>query len=264
MIFESKHGIIMGVANDKSMAAAIAKKIHAEGGRLGFSHLPDTDDRRRMAKRVESVAQDLNPMLIHPCDVTDPSSVESFFSEVGKSMPKIDFLVHSIAFAPVDDIRCQTIDASKDGFLKAMEISVYSLIEVARAAKPYMQDGGAICTMTYLGGERVMPGYNMMGICKSALDTTVKYLAAELGTANIRVNALSAGPMRTLAASAIGDFKQTLEQYRMQSPIKRNITPEDLGNAACFLLSDLGSATTGEILHVDCGYNIMGAPPKTD
>jgi enoyl-[acyl-carrier protein] reductase I len=259
-MFSGKKGIIMGVANEFSIAAGIAKFLRAEGAQLGFNHLPDKDGKDRMAKRLQRVAVPLDAKLMRSCDVTDDRDVAAFFAEVKEVMGNIDFLVHSIAYAPIDDIRCATIDASREGFKIAMDISVYSLIAVTREAAKLMPEGGSIATMTYFGGERVVGGYNLMGICKSALDSTMRYLAYDLGPKNIRVNAVSAGPIKTLASSAVGEFSSMLQLNAALAPSGRNIGLEDVAKATAFLLSDLASSTTGEILHVDGGYNIMGSP----
>jgi enoyl-[acyl-carrier protein] reductase I len=259
-LFDGKKGIVMGVANDHSIAAAIANTLRKEGAELGFNHLPDKDDRKRMERRVRNVAEPLGAKLILPCDVSKDEDVQGFFAKVKETFGAIDFLVHSIAFAPIEDIRCPTLQASRNGFRVAMDISVYSLIAVTRAAAELMPAGGSIVTMTYFGGERVVGGYNLMGLCKAALECSVKYLAHDLGPKKIRVNAISAGPMKTLAASAVGDFDHMLGLHSAVAPLGRNVDPEELGNAAAYLLSDMSTATTGEIHHVDCGYNQMGSP----
>jgi enoyl-[acyl-carrier protein] reductase I len=259
-LFTGKKGIIMGVVNEYSIATGIAKVLHAEGATLGFSHLPDKDGRDRMAKRVQRVAEPLGVAFVRPCDVQVESDIASFFAEVEDAFGTIDFLVHSIAYAPLEDIRCPTLEASREGFKTAMDVSVYSLIAVVREAAKLMPDGGSIATMSYFGGEKVVGGYNLMGLCKSALDMAMRYLAFDLGPRRIRVNGVSAGPIKTLAASAVGDFSEMLRLYAAVAPMARNITSEDVGKATAFLLSDLASATTGELLHVDCGYNIMGGP----
>jgi enoyl-[acyl-carrier protein] reductase I len=259
-LFAGKKGVIMGVVNEYSIAAGIAKVLHAEGAKLGFSHLPDKDGRDRMAKRVQRVAEPLGVSFVRPCDVGHDSDIASFYAEVKKEFGTIDFMVHSIAFANIDDIRGPTLNCSRDGFKLAMDISCYSWIATAREASKLMNDGGSMVTMTYVGGERVVGGYNMMGLCKAALEMATQYLAFDLGPKNIRVNAVSAGPVKTLAASAVGDFSQMLGLNAAVAPIGRNITPEEVGKSCAYLLSDLSSATTGEILHVDCGYNIMGSP----
>lgn len=250
----------MGIANEFSIAAAVAKVLHDEGAQLGFNHLPDKEGRDRMAKRAFRVADPLGVKFVRPCEVSQDSDIKSFFAEVKDEFGSIDFLVHSIAFAPLDDIRCATLDASREGFKIAMDISVYSFIAVVKAAAPLMVDGGSIVTMSYFGGEKVVGGYNLMGLVKSALEMATKYLAYDLGPKNIRVNAVSAGPIKTLASSAVADLSDMLTLNAAVSPLGRNITTEEVGKASAFLLSDLASATTGEVLHVDGGYNIMGSP----
>ncbi len=262
-LFSGKRGIIMGIANEFSIASGVAEFLKKEGAEIGFSHLPDKEDGpAKMLRRVMRVAEPLDVKFVKPCDVTSDKDIARFFEEVGKEYGKIDFLVHSIAFAPVEDIRCATIDASREGFKIAMDISVYSFIAVAREAAKLMGPGGSMVTMTYYGGERVVSGYNLMGVCKSALDSATKYLAYDLGAKGIRVNAVSAGPVKTLAASAVGDFSQMLNLYETTSPMKRNITAEEVGRSTGFLLSDLASATTGEILHVDCGFHVMSSSTR--
>lgn len=257
-LLDGKKGIIMGIANDRSIASSIAKSFHLEGAELGFSYLPDTGDRERNKQRLLQVTEDLNPKLIHPCDVTKDADIEAFFQQVKEQMGGIDFLVHSIAFAPTNDLKKDTVQCSREGFQNAMDISVYSFLKAANHASELMVDGGSICAMTYYGGEKVMPGYNLMGLCKAALDTSVKYAAYELGKKNIRVNAISAGPIKTLAASAVGDFKNMLGMYESISPMGRNVDGNDVAHAAAFLLSDMSKLITGEIMHVDAGFNIMG------
>ncbi len=259
-LFTGKKGIILGVANEYSIASGIARVLHAEGAKLGFNHLPDKEGRDRMAKRVQRVTDPLGATFVRPCDMGNDADIVAFFEEVKKEFGTIDFLVHSIAFAPLDDIRCSTIDASREGFKIGMDISVYSLIAATREAAKLMPDGGSIATMSYFGGEKVVGGYNLMGVCKAALDATMKYLAYDLGPKNIRVNAVSAGPIKTLASSAVGEFSQMLGLYEAVAPMGRNISTEEVGKATAYILSDMASATTGEIMHVDCGYNIMGSP----
>ncbi len=259
-LFTGKKGIIMGVVNEFSIAAGIAKTLHAEGATLGLSHLPDKDGRDRMAKRVQRVSDPLDVTFIKPCDVTLDGDIQRFFEEVKEHFGSIDFLVHSIAFAPLDDIRCPTLEATREGFKVAMDISVYSFIAVAREASKLMAPGSSIVTLSYFGGEKVIGGYNLMGVCKSALEMSTRYLAHDLGPRHIRVNAVSSGPIRTMAASAVGDFSDMLGLNAAVAPMGRNVSSEEVGKAAAYLLSDLSSATTGEILHVDCGYHIMGSP----
>jgi enoyl-[acyl-carrier protein] reductase I len=261
-LFSGKKGVIMGVANDHSIAAAVAKKLSDEGAELAFNHLPDKDDRKKMERRVRKVTDELNTKLVLPCDVSSDEDIAKFFSAVKDEMGEIDFLLHSIAYASVDDIRGGVIDVSREGFKLAMDISAYSLIAASREAAKIMRDNGAIVAMTYLGGERVIAGYNLMGVCKAALDASVKYLAFDLGARGIRVNAVSAGPLRTLAASAVGDFSSMLSMYEAISPINRNITAEEVAGSTAYLLSDLSTAVTGEIHHVDCGYHVMGNPGR--
>ena len=260
--FAGKRGIVMGVVNDHSLAWAISHFIHEQGAELGFSHLPDKEGRDRMERRVRKLTDPIGSKLVFPCDVSKDEDIKKFFEAVAATYGKIDFIIHSIAFAPLDDIRCPTLMASRAGFQVAMDISVYSMIAIARAAAEVMNDGGAMLTLTYFGGERVVAGYNLMGVCKAALDSAVKYLAYDLGPRGIRVNALSAGPVRTLAASAVGDFDEMMKLYAAVSPLGRNITMAEVAHSAAFLVSPLSTATTGEIFHVDSGYNIMGSPGR--
>jgi enoyl-[acyl-carrier protein] reductase I len=257
-LFSGKNGMILGVANDFSIAWAIAQKLLAEGAELGFTHLPGD----KMERRVRKLADPIGAKLITSCDVQKDADVERVFDEAKATYGTIDFVLHSIAFAPIDDLKCPFVDASREGFKTAMDISVYSLAIVARHAARAMTGGGSIAAMTYFGGERVVPGYNMMGVCKAALDAAVKYLAYDLGPKNIRVNALSAGPVKTLAASAVGDSDKLAALYELSSPLERNITREEVGSAGMLLLSDHARGITGEILHVDCGYNVMGSPGR--
>ena len=259
-LFEGKKGIIMGVANEYSIAAGIAKYLAEQGATLGFSHLPDKEGRDRMEKRVRRVADPIGAKLVIPCDVTSDEEIAKFFGAVQEHFGSIDFLVHSIAFAPLEDIQCATIDVSRPGFHIGMDISVYSFIATARAAAKLMPNGGSIATMTYYGGEKVVGGYNMMGVCKAALEASVKYLAYDLGPKNIRVNGVSAGPIKTLASSAVGEFSEMLALNAAVAPMGKNVTTQDVGKATAYILSDLSSATTGEIMHVDFGYHIMGSP----
>lgn len=259
-LFSGKKGIVMGIANEYSIAAAVAKYLSAEGAELGFNNLPDKEGRDRMAKRLQRVTDPLNTVFTMPCDVNDDDQLNAFFAEAKEKMGQIDFFVHSIAYAPIDDIKCRTIDVSREGFKVAMESSVYSMMATSRRAVELMPNGGSVLTMTYFGGEKVVGGYNLMGLCKAALEASVRYLAYDLGPQNIRVNALSAGPIKTLAASAVGDFSDMLSLNAAVSPNGRNVTTEEVAKASAFLLSDMSTATTGEVMHVDCGYNIMGSP----
>jgi enoyl-[acyl-carrier protein] reductase I len=257
-LLSGKKGFVLGVANDFSIAWAISQQLLAEGAELGFTHLPGP----KMERRVRRVTDPIGAKLVTPCDVSKDEDVVRVFAEVREAYGEIDFVLHSIAFAPLEDLKNPFVMASREGFKTAMDISVYSLAAVARQAAEVMPRGGAILTLTYFGGERVVAGYNLMGVCKAALDAAVRYLAYDLGPRKIRVNALSAGPVKTLAASAVGDSDKLASLYEAVSPMGRNIDREEVGKAGLFLLSDLASGITGEILHVDCGYNIMGSPGR--
>ena len=257
-LFTGKKGLVLGVANDFSIAWAIARKLLDEGAEVGFTHLPGD----KMERRVRKLAEPVNAKLITPCDVQKDDDVARVFREAGEAYGSIDFVLHSIAFAPLDDLKKPFVQSSREGFKTAMDISVYSLAIVCRHAAEVMPNGGAIETLTYYGGEKVVSGYNLMGVCKAALDSAVKYLAFDLGPKNIRVNALSAGPVKTLAASAVGESDKLAGLYEAVAPMRRNITREEVGAAGMFLLSDLASGITGEIMHVDCGYNAMGSPGR--
>ncbi len=257
-LFTGKTGLVLGVANEYSIAWAISEKLLAEGAELGFTHLPGP----KMERRVRKLAEPINAKVITPCDVQKDEEIAAAFAVAGATFGKLDFVLHSIAYAPLEDLKAPYFQASREGFKTAMDISVYSLVSVARHAAPVMTDGGAILTLTYLGGEKVVAGYNLMGVCKAALDATVKYLAYDLGPKKIRVNGLSAGPVKTLAASAVGDSDKLAGLYEAVSPLGRNITREEVGSVGMFLLSDLASGMTGEITHVDAGYNVMGSPGR--
>ncbi len=256
-LFSGKTGLVMGIVNDYSIAWAISQKLLEEGADLGFTHLPGEKMERRIRKVVPAESK-----FIRPCDVGKDEDIARVFTEAKATYGKLDFVLHSIAFAPIDDIRCDFVDCSREGFKLAMDISVYSLAIIAKHAAQCMPDGGAITTLTYYGGEKVVSGYNMMGVCKAALDAAVKYLAYDLGPKKIRVNGLSAGPVKTLAASAVGDSDELEKLYMAVSPMQRNVRRDEVGSAGMFLLSDLASGITGEILHVDCGYNAMGSPGR--
>jgi len=264
-LLTGRKGIVLGVANDHSIAWLVARYLRAEGAELGFSYLPGDAGASRARARVQQLAERVGSRFVEPCDVSKDEDVVSLFRHAGEAYESLDFVVHSIAFAPLSDIRCPTVAVSRAGFATAMDVSVYSLIAVARAAAPLMRGGGALVTMTYYGGEKVVPGYNVMGVCKAALDSAVRYLAYDLGRQRIRVNAISAGPIRTPAASALGHLDEMRRVQAHVAPLGRNVEGDDLGRAAAYLLSDLSSATTGEILHVDCGYSTVGhdARPAT-
>jgi enoyl-[acyl-carrier protein] reductase I len=263
-VFDGKKGLILGVANDHSIAWAIAQRIMIEGGLCGFTHLPDrADDERQRNRRRVALLTDPEPRakFLVPMDAGKDDDIQGVAARAAQEFGKLDFVLHSIAFASTDDLKRPTVETSRDGFKMAMEISAYSLIAVANAVKDVMSPSAAILTLTYYGGERVVPGYNVMGICKAALDCSMKYLAYDLGPRGIRVNALSAGPLRTLAARAVGsDDMHTL--YEQIAPSGKNISHEDVARSGAFLLSEMSEGITGEILHVDGGYNIMGSPGR--
>ncbi len=262
--FDGKKGLILGVANDRSIAWAIAKEVLKAGGECGFSHLPDKpgDDRKKNFGRVQKCTRDQSGVrFIEPLDVQKDEDITAIMERAKSEFGKIDFLLHSIAFADRNDLLKETIETSRDGFKLAMDISVYSLLAVANAAKELINPGGSIVTMTYFGGERCVPGYNVMGICKAALDASMRYLAYEMGARDVRVNALSAGPLKTLASSAVGANEMSM-LYENIAPIGRNITHDEVGNVGAFLLSGRSAGITGEIMHVDGGYNMMGSPGR--
>ena len=248
-----KRGLIMGVANDKSLAWGIAKKLGEAGAELAFSYQGEA-----LEKRVRPLAERLGVARLVECDVSDMAALNRAFGALAADWPTLDFVVHAIGFSDKNELRGKYVDTSLDNFLLTMNVSVYSLIAVTKRARAMMPDGGAILTLTYYGAEKVVPHYNVMGAAKSALETSVKYLAMDLGPENIRVNAISAGPIKTLAASGIGDFRYILKWNELNSPLRRNVTIEDVGGAGLYLLSDLASGVTGEVHHVDAGYNVIG------
>ncbi|HRO14264.1 MAG TPA: enoyl-ACP reductase FabI [Paracoccus sp. (in: a-proteobacteria)] len=252
-LMTGKRGLIMGLANDKSIAWGIARALADQGAELAFSYQGDA-----VKKRVEPLAAQLGSSLILPCDVADMASVDSLFDGLRARWGKLDFLVHAIGFSDKDELRGRYVDTSRDNFLMTMDISVYSFTAVAKRATAMMDDGGSLLTLTYYGAERVMPHYNVMGVAKAALEASVRYLAEDLGKDGIRVNAISAGPIKTLAASGIGDFRYIMKWNELNSPLRRNVTTEDVGKSALYLLSDLGSGVTGETHHVDAGYHVVG------
>jgi len=251
-----KNALVTGIANNRSIAWGIAQQLHAAGANLGITYLPD--DKGKMEKKVKGLVEPLNPSLFLPCNVQDETQVKSVFSSIEDQWGKLDILIHCLAFANRDDLSGEFSDTSRDGFQLALDISAYSLITLARGAKTLMTEGGSIVTLTYLGGVRVVPNYNVMGIAKSALEMNVRYLAAELGESNIRVNGISAGPIRTLASSAVGGILDMIHHVEEAAPLKRTVTQTEVGNTAAFLCSDLSTGITGQILYVDSGYNIMG------
>ncbi|MBU6173483.1 MAG: enoyl-ACP reductase [Planctomycetes bacterium] len=264
-LFEGKKGLILGVANDRSIAWAVAKEILEQGGICGFSHLPDKPDDEKKKNRMRvSKCVDTYPSqtaFLEPLDVQDDIQVAEFMKMAGEKLGKIDFLLHSIAFADRDDLSRDTVETSRAGFKLAMDVSVYSLISVTNAARPLLNPDASILTMTYFGGEKCVPGYNVMGICKAALDATVRYLANDLGPQSYRVNAVSAGPLKTLAGVAAG-VGEMQDYYAYVAPLARCVTHEEVGRSGAYLLSSYSGGITGEILHVDAGYNIMGSPGR--
>ena len=252
-VMAGKRGLVMGVANERSIAWGIAKTAAEHGAELAFTYQGDA-----LLKRLEPLAQSVGSDTIMQCDVTEDRSIEEAFALIRKKWGKLDFLVHAIAYSDKEELKGEYVNTTRDNFLRTLDISCYSFTSVAKHAADLMGDGGSLLTLSYYGSERVMPHYNVMGVAKAALEASVRYLAVDLGTQGIRVNGLSAGPMKTLAASGIGDFRYILKWNQYNSPLKRNVTLDDVGGAAMYLLSDLASGVSGEIHHVDCGYNIVG------
>lgn len=252
-LMAGKRGLIMGVANKRSIAWGIAKACRDAGAEIALTYQGEA-----LKKRVEPLAEELDAIIVGDCDVTMPESIDAAFDTLAKQWGKIDFLVHAIAFSDKDELTGRYVDTSVQNFQRTMDISVYSLTSVAQRAEKLMPDGGSILTLTYYGAEKVMPHYNVMGVAKAALETSVKYLAVDLGAQNIRVNAVSAGPIKTLAASGIGDFRYILKWNEYNSPLKRTVTIEEVGDSSLYLLSDLSRGVTGEIHHVDSGYHTIG------
>ncbi|MRJ02661.1 MAG: enoyl-ACP reductase FabI [Epsilonproteobacteria bacterium] len=252
-LMEGKKGLIVGVANNRSIAYGIAKACRREGAELAFTYMNDS-----IKKRVEPIAQELGGGPIYQLDVSQPDHFEALREGLKRDMGEIDFLVHSVAFAPREALDGRFVNTTKEAFEIAMNISVYSLLELTRSLLPLMREGGSVLTLSYLGSVRYIPHYNVMGVAKAALEASVRYLAADLGPQGIRVNAISAGPIKTLAASGIGDFRTILKWNEANAPLRRNVTIDEVGNSAVYLLSDLSSGVTGEIHYVDGGYHIMG------
>jgi enoyl-[acyl-carrier protein] reductase I len=248
-----KRGLIMGLANDKSLAWGIAQKLAQAGADLAFSYQGES-----LAKRVRPLAEQLGSSRLIDCDVSDMAALDAAFDELAQDWPTIDFVVHAIGFSDKNELRGKYVDTSLENFLMTMNISAYSFVAVAKRARAMMPEGGSLLTLSYYGAEKVVPHYNVMGVAKAALETSVKYLATDLGPENIRVNAISAGPIKTLAASGIGDLRYILKWNELNSPMRRNVTIDDVGGAGLYLLSDLASGVTGEIHHVDAGYNVIG------
>ena len=252
-LMAGKRGLIMGLANDKSLAWGISKQLHAQGAELAFIYQGEA-----LAKRVKPLAEQLGSDFLIDCDVSDMAKLDEAFAEIEARWGKLDFVVHAIGFSDKNELRGLYADTSLDNFLMTMNISVYSFVAVAARARKLMKEGGSLLTLSYYGAEKVIPHYNVMGVAKAALETSVKYLAMDLGPEAIRVNAISAGPIKTLAASGIGDFRYIMKWNELNSPLRRNVTIDDVGGSALYLLSDLASGVTGEIHHVDSGYNVVG------
>jgi enoyl-[acyl-carrier protein] reductase I len=251
MLLENKAGIILGVANKRSIAWATAQACIEAGARLAFTY-----QNERLKENVEGLTAGMDAPLVQ-CDMTKPEEVETTFAVIKEKFGHLDFVVHSLAFAPREALEGEFVFTTREAFQTALDISAYSLVEVARAAAPLMQEGGSIVSMTYYGAEKVVQNYNVMGVAKAALEASTRYLASDLGKQNIRVNAISAGPINTLAARGVGNLSTMLKRHAERAPLRRNVEPREVGNAALFLLSHLSSGITGEVLHVDCGYNIM-------
>ncbi|WP_039019096.1 enoyl-ACP reductase FabI [Halocynthiibacter namhaensis] len=252
-LMEGKRGLIMGLANDKSIAWGIAQACAEQGAELAFSYLGDA-----FKKRVVPLAESMGVDTLIDCDVSDAASMDAAFAEIEAKWGKLDFIVHAIGFSDKNELRGRYVDTSPENFRMTMDVSVYSFTAVAQRAAKLMTDGGSMITLTYYGAEQVMPHYNVMGVAKAALEASVKYMAEDLGKDGIRVNAISAGPIKTLAASGIGDFRYIMKWNELNSPLRRNVTQEEVGKTAVYLLSDLSSGVTGENLHVDAGYHVVG------
>lgn len=252
-LLAGKRGLVMGVANNRSIAWGIAKAAHDHGAELAFTYQGDA-----LEKRVRPLAAELGAKVVGHCDVTDPATIDAVFAEVERLWGKIDFVIHCIAFSDKDELTGRYVDTTEANFSKSLLISCYSFTAVAQRAEKLMKDGGSMLTLTYYGAEKWMPHYNVMGVAKAALEASVRYLAADLGPQNIRVNAISAGPIKTLAASGIGDFRYILKWNEYNAPLRRTVTIEEVGETAVYLVSDMGRGMTGEILHVDAGYHVVG------
>lgn len=254
-LMKGKRGLVMGVANDKSIAWGMAKALHDQGAEMAFTFQGDA-----FGKRVKPLAESLGVKLLIDCDVTNEDNLDEVFSTLKEKWGKLDFIIHAIAYSNKDELQGRYVDTSLDNFLKTMHISCYSFTSVMRRARELMTEGGSAVTLTYYGAEKVMPNYNIMGVAKAALEASTRYLAADLGPEGIRVNAISAGPMRTLAGAVIGGARKTFKYNTLASPLRRSVELEELGGTGLYLLSDLSSAVTGEVHYVDCGYNIIGMP----
>ncbi len=262
-LLEGKRGVVMGVANERSIAWACAQACAEQGAALAFNYLGDA-----LEKRVRKLADEIPGALAFPCDVSKDAEITDFFEQLGNAWGRVDFLIHSIAYADKNDLRGRFSAVSRHNFLMALDISAYSLVAVAREVQPLMTAGGSIVSMTYYGAEKAVPNYNVMGVAKATLEASTRYLAADFGPENIRVNCISAGPIKTLAASAIPGLKLMLETSERYSPLRRNVSQEDVARSALYLVSDLSSGVTGEVVHVDAGYHVLGMfadpEPETD
>ena len=252
-LMAGKRGLVMGVANDRSIAWGIAKAVAAQGAELAFTYQGEA-----LEKRVRPLAEQLGASKVVSADVTNAASLDAAFDEIRKDWGTLDFVVHAIAYSDKDQLKGHYVDTTRENFLNTMDISCFSFTDVCRRAMPLMPNGGSLLTLTYIGAERVTPHYNVMGVAKAALEASVRYLAADLGPKNVRVNAISAGPIKTLAASGIGDFRYILKWNELNSPMRRSVTIDEVGNSGLYLLSDLGAGVTGETLHVDNGYHVVG------
>ncbi|MBF2025473.1 MAG: enoyl-ACP reductase FabI [Oscillatoriales cyanobacterium C42_A2020_001] len=251
-----KNALVTGIANNRSIAWGIAQQLHKAGANIGITYLPD--EKGKMEKKVAELVEPLNPSIFVPCNVQDDDQIQAAFDSVQDKWGRIDILIHCLAFANKDDLSGSFAETSRSGFATALDISTYSLVKLCGVAKPLMSEGGSIVTLTYLGGVRVIPNYNVMGIAKAGLEMSVRYLASELGPSNIRVNAISAGPIRTLASSAVGGILDMIHHVEEVAPLRRTVTQTEVGNTAAFLCSDLSSGITGQVIYVDAGYEIMG------
>ncbi len=252
-LMQGKKGLVLGIANNRSIAWGIAKACADQGAELGFSYQGDA-----LKKRVEPLAAEVGAKVVGHCDVTDSASIDAIFAESDKQLGDLDFVVHAIAFSDKDELDGRYVDTSADNFNKSLAISCYSFTAIAQRAEKRMKNGGSLLTLTYYGAEKWVPHYNVMGVAKAALEASVRYLAADLGPKNIRVNALSAGPIKTLAASGIGDFRYILKWNELNTPLRRNVTIDEVGDAGVYFLSDLSRGVTGEVQHIDAGYHIVG------
>lgn len=252
-LLSGRRGLVMGVANERSIAWAISRHAAEQGAELAF-----TFQGGALEKRVKPLAESVDAAIVAPCDVTDPASMDALFEQLGNTWGQLDFVIHAIAFSDKSELQGRYADTTRENFLRTMDISCFSFTDVCHRAAPLMADGGSLLTLSYYGAERVIPHYNVMGVAKAALEASVRYLATDLGGSNIRVNAMSAGPMKTLAASGIGDFRYILKWNELNAPMRRNINLDDVGRSGLYLVSDLSSGVTGEVHHVDCGYHVVG------